>query len=106
MEHEGAESIDDARHQWWVGLRDAEQEHYSKSGNNFERDEPLYRLGFEAALHAKHRGQEYDQVLSEMSADIETLKRSCPGVEAEEPFRRGFERGQEYLASLRKKSAA
>jgi hypothetical protein len=28
----GAESIDEARKQWWIGLRSAEQEHYSKRG--------------------------------------------------------------------------
>src|SRR5262249_30142628 len=29
---EGAESIDEARKEWWIGLRSAEQEHYSKRG--------------------------------------------------------------------------
>jgi hypothetical protein len=27
---EGAESIDEARKEWWIGLRSAEQEHYSE----------------------------------------------------------------------------
>jgi hypothetical protein len=32
LTEEGAESIDEARKQWWIGLRSAEQEHYSKRG--------------------------------------------------------------------------
>jgi hypothetical protein len=30
LAEEGAESIDEARKEWWIGLRSAEQEHYSK----------------------------------------------------------------------------
>ena len=32
---QGAESVDAARHQWWIGLRSAEQEHYSTTGRDF-----------------------------------------------------------------------
>ena len=56
-----AESLDDAREQWWVGLRDAEKEHYSQQGQDFARDEKEYRLGFEAALHLPTRGSAYEQ---------------------------------------------
>ena len=46
----GAESIDAAREQHWIGLRSAEREHYQSLGGDFEKDERAYRRGFEAAL--------------------------------------------------------
>ena len=46
----GAESIDAAREEWWIGLRSAEREHYHALGGNFEKEERDYRQGFEAAL--------------------------------------------------------
>ena len=30
LQRNGAESIDAAREQWWVGLRNAEKEHYTR----------------------------------------------------------------------------
>jgi hypothetical protein len=60
MTREGAESVDAAREQWWVGLRSAEESHYSSSGKNFANDEKYYRLGFQAALHAKTRCKDFD----------------------------------------------
>ena len=96
LKAEGAEAVDAAREQWWIGLRSAEKEHYSKFGRNFGDDETFYRLGFEAALHARSRCKEYDQVLSEMAVHIEELQRQYPGAKVEEPFRRGYERGRDY----------
>lgn len=55
LQKNGAESIDAAREQWWIGLRDAEQEHYTRQGQDFLRDEREYRLGFESALHLHTR---------------------------------------------------
>ena len=104
LRQEGAESVDEAREKWWIGLRSAEEEHYSGLGGDFKQDEKFYRLGFQAAMHARTRGQEYDQVLMEMQEDVEKVKRQCPGVEAEEPFRRGYERGRTYFESLRNKA--
>jgi hypothetical protein len=92
----GAETIDDARHQWWVGLRDVEESHYSKSGRNFADDEKLYRMGFEAALHARTRCLEFDQVSGEMNAALEDLQHEYPGVDLDEPFTTGYQRGREY----------
>jgi hypothetical protein len=46
----GAESINAAREQHWIGLRSAEREHYQGIGGDFDRDELAYRRGFEAAL--------------------------------------------------------
>jgi hypothetical protein len=96
----GAESIDAARQQWWVGLRDVEESHYSKSGRNFAGDEKFYRMGFEAALHAKTRCLEFDQVSGEMNAALEDLQRKYPGVDLEEAFTTGYQRGREYYQRL------
>jgi hypothetical protein len=50
MKAEGAETVDAARDQWWIGLRSAEKENYSKLGKSFEQDEKFYRLGYQARL--------------------------------------------------------
>ena len=100
IEAECAETVDAAREQWWIGLRRPEEEHYSKPGREFKEDEKFYRLGFEAALHARTRCTEYDQVLAEMTADLEDLQRRYPHSDLEEPFRHGYERGRAYYESL------
>jgi hypothetical protein len=97
---EGAESVDAARDKWWIGLRSAEREHYSSRGRNFGTDERFYRLGFESALHARTRCKEYDQVLGEMSAQIEELERQYPDSEVAEPFTRGYERGRDHYQQI------
>lgn len=104
MKREGAESVDAARDQWWVGLRSAEESHYAKSGRTFadadSDDERFYRLGFEAALHARTRCKEFDQVSAEMSAALEDVQRQFPGKNVEEPFTRGYQRGRDYYQQL------
>ena len=90
----GAESIDAAREDWWVGLRDVEEENYRAQGGNFSSDEYAYRRGFEAALHPKRRGKAYEEVSSELSS-------SAAEDESEKAFRQGFKRGQEYLDNLK-----
>ena len=90
----GAESVDAAREDWWVGLRDAEEAEYTEG--DFKADEPVYRRGFEAAQHPRLRGRAYDEVqerLRELHADT---------FEAA-PFRKGYERGQSYHSALREK---
>jgi hypothetical protein len=106
LKTEGAEAVDAAREQWWIGLRDAEHEHYSDLGRNFTEDEKFYRLGFESALHARTRCKEYDQVMGEMNAEIEDLERQHPGVDVAEPFTRGYERGRDYYQQLCSESRA
>src|ERR1700731_342562 len=81
MKKEGAESVDAAREQWWIGLRRAEESDYSQSGKKFAEDEKFYRLGFEAALHARTRCMEFDQVSGEMNAALEDVQRENPGVD-------------------------
>lgn len=103
---EGSETVDAAREQWWIGLRDAEQEHYSSFSRNLTDDEKFYRLGFESALHARTRCKEYDQVLGEMTAQIEELERQNPGAEVAEAFQRGYERGRDYYQQLCNESKA
>jgi hypothetical protein len=106
LKAEGAEEVDAAREQWWIGLRDAEHEHYSTLGKNFAEDEKFYRLGFESALHARTRCKEYDQVMGEMNAEIEDLEGQHPGVNVAEPFTRGYERGRDYYQQLCSESKA
>jgi hypothetical protein len=89
FQRNGAESIDAAREQWWVGLRDAEKEHYTREGQEFARDEKDYRLGFESALHLQTRGRSYEQVES-------YLKERYPDTYQKSAFRRGYERGENY----------
>lgn len=101
-----AEAIDNARQQWWVGLRSAEQEHYTRSGRNFGEDEKFYRLGFEAALHSRTRCREFDQVSAEMSRNIDELEREHPGREVREAYIRGYQRGREYYERLCNQSKA
>ena len=100
MKVEGAESVDAAREQWWTGLRSAEQGHYEKSGKSFEEGEEFFRQGFEAALHARTRCMEFDQVSGEMNAALEDLQQQHPGEQVEEPFVLGYQRGREYYQRL------
>lgn len=87
----GAESIDEARENWWIGLRDAEEAEYQTTGRSFQTDEANYRRGFEAALKARA-----DQAQPGSSGD----------AASDEAFRRGYERGQSYQKSLREKYKA
>jgi len=90
---EGAETIDAAREEWWLGLRDAEKEQYMGRGGDFNSDEVSYRRGFEAALNAKVRGRSYEQAAS----DLERFY-SESGVDA--AFRAGYERGLAHMNQL------
>lgn len=85
----GAESLDAAREEWWIGLRDAEEEHYTKQGGDFKVDEARYRLGFEAALHPERRGKAYENTASTLR---EKYGNDCESA----AFRRGYERGLQY----------
>lgn len=100
LKAEGAESIDAARDQWWIGLRSAEESSYPASGRNFNEDEEFFRMGFERALHARTRCMEFDQVSAEMSAALEDIQRQYPGKNVEEPFTRGYQRGRDYYQRL------
>jgi hypothetical protein len=101
IEEGGAESIDAARKEWWIGLRDAEEGHYKALGRNLRQEGHFYKLGFETALHAGNPSKQWEQALQEKAAEIERLKRRYPNAEAEESFRRGFESAQAHFDSWR-----
>jgi hypothetical protein len=101
FQSERAEEVDAARQHCWIGLRSAEQEHYTSTGASFsEQDEKFYRLGFEDALHARNRCKEFDQVSAEMTSRLEELQREYPGAKIEEPYTRGYQRDREYYQQL------
>ena len=89
----GAESLDAAREQWWVGLRDAEEAAYGAPDGEFSRVESTYRAGFEAALRPQLRGRSYEEA-------GEYLCEYYSAIYLEEPFRRGYERGQAHYQGL------
>ena len=93
LERAGAESIDTAREEWWIGLRDAEQEHYLRNGGDFKTDEAKYRLGFEAALHPDRRGKSCDDLAGEL---LQKYGGNCNTP----AFRQGYERGQQYQKNV------
>ena len=95
----GAETVDSARHAWWIGLRDAEKEHYRALGENFEESEAEYRSGFEAALRRELRGKSFIQ-------SMENLKAEYPDVWTSHAFRAGFDRGQIYIRDIESEPAA
>jgi hypothetical protein len=90
----GAESIDAARESWWLGLRDAEEEHYQTDGGDFRSDEVSYRRGFEAALNPERRGRSYEEIASE-------LNKTYREAASDKAFRRGYQRGQDYHKTIR-----
>jgi hypothetical protein len=93
LERAGAESIDAAREQWWAGVRDTERRSHAGTITEFDRDEPAFRCGFEAALARDVRGQSWDVALP-------SLRARHPDVHREPAFRWGYERGQAYCRQL------
>jgi len=87
----GAVTIDAAKQQWWLGLRDGEAERYQADGGSFAEDEATYRRGFEAALHADSRRKPFDEVLG-------YLKEHHRDLYDKPAFRKGFDRGRDYAS--------
>jgi hypothetical protein len=85
----GAESIDEARENWWIGIRDAEEAESKASGRTFKTDDPSYRQGFEAAMKSQSWWAKQKQM------------DTAPIDFADEAFRRGYERGLGYCKTLR-----
>jgi hypothetical protein len=92
----GALSVDAAREDWWLGLRDAEAESYQEDGRDFSEDEADYRRGFEAALHAKLRGRSYEEAAPELIVFYHEARSNAA-------FRRGYERGYAHHRTLQEK---
>lgn len=90
----GAESIDSAREDWWIGLRDVEEEHYQAHGRDFKTDEVSYRRGFETALNRRHRGK-----------SLEEVAKGIDGASSDAAFRHGYERGVAYQKELEAKNS-
>jgi len=90
----GAESIDAAREQWWIGLRSSERESYRLDGGDFDADESYYRKGFEAAQSPLVRGKSFDEARSYLTRRYE--------ASANHPaFRKGYERGLRHYNALK-----
>jgi len=89
---QGAESVDAARDEWWIGLRDVEALEYTRQGGDFREDETPYRLGFDAAARLHDRVPPYDE------ARVVLRERYGPIVE-ERAFRVGYERCRARRAS-------
>jgi hypothetical protein len=85
----GAEDLDTLRENWWGELREGERAHYHTADRDFDRDEPSYRRGYQAALHTRRRGKAY--------ADVEDdLRTAYDESELDTAFREGYERGSAY----------
>lgn len=98
LDEAGAESIDAARKEWWIGLYDVEKEHYNAAAadGDFAKDEATYRRGFEAALHPEMRGKSYQDARDH-------LRNTHPDVWEKDPFRHGYERGEKHYRELGEK---
>jgi hypothetical protein len=95
----GAESVDAAREEWWIGLRDAEDVAYTRQGGDFRKDEMPYRLGFDAACRGGAKAPSFDEARS--------LLRDRHGPVAEEPaFRTGYDRGRAHQSGSEDETAA
>ena len=91
MSRLGAESVDAAREEWWIGLRDAEEAEYTRAGGDFRKDEALYRAGFDAAFRLPGEAPPWDAARS--------MLRDRHGPASDEPaFRAGYERGRAHRA--------
>ena len=88
----GAESTDAAREEWWIGLRDAEETHYTGEGGDFRKDEALFRRGFDAAVRLPQPPPPFDEARA-------TLREMYGGSVDERPFRSGYERGRVWRSS-------
>jgi hypothetical protein len=82
----GAESLDAARDRWWIGLRDAEKEHYETFAENFDEVEHSYRRGFASGHYPD---------FAEASADEALRRTGSSAIAHPDAFRRGFERGRD-----------
>jgi hypothetical protein len=83
-----AETLDGARENWWLGLRDVEAEDYTRQGHDFQTCESSYRCGFEAAQHPFARDKSYEN--KEVQDRLKTL---YPDTYKDDAFVDGFNRG-------------
>lgn len=89
MTRNHALDFDDLRDSWWSKLREDERATYTQTGRDFDRDEPSYRRGFQAALHPARRGKSYVEAETE-------LRKSYSDEDLDTAFIQGYERGRHY----------
>jgi hypothetical protein len=88
----GVISLDAAREEWWIGLRDAERT-ANTDPMEFKIGKEIFRRGFEAALEPESRGQTFDKTK-------QYLRTRYPNDVDDVMFRQGFERGREYYEQI------
>src|SRR5215813_56123 len=93
LEGSGAESVDAARERWWIGLREGEAFEYRVEGLDFQRDEALFREGFEAAQSAS-AGERSERETKAF------LKERYPASYQNPAFLRGYLRGRAHYRRL------
>jgi hypothetical protein len=99
LKDSGAESIDAAREDWWVGIRDAERLEYAGTDGQTEfgsREEALFRQGFEAALRLLSQGKSEEEI-------EDMIQDEYPALCNQHLFVRGYKRG---LAEGRRRKEA
>jgi hypothetical protein len=89
----GAESIDAARENWWIGLRDDERNLYSTDPEEPAGRQKKYRRGFETALHPALGRRPYAEA-------VKSLRAVYPKEYADESFRRGYRKGYVHYREL------
>jgi hypothetical protein len=74
----GAETLDAARESFWVGIRDAEKQHYEAAGpgSHFHTVEGAYRRGYVAAI-----------------SGVPSVEGTLRNNDEKDAYRRGFDRG-------------
>ena len=87
LKEAGAESIDQARRDWWLGLRNVEKEKYEVGGGDFDEDEAEFRAGFEASHHPGNEKKTYEQADPQLSIQY-------PEIHDSPAFRLGYQRGR------------
>jgi hypothetical protein len=91
----GAESIDQARQDWWLGMRNVEKEKYEVGGGDFDEDEPEFRAGFEASHHPENEGKTYEQADPKLATQY-------PEIHDSPAFRLGYQRGRSKQLEAKK----
>jgi hypothetical protein len=92
----GAESIDAARERWWMGLRDAEAEHFDGRGADADAHERLYRYGYTAAATGGARPRRIEEL--DLWTSLDEHERAV--------MRRGYERGLQMQRTRARERAA
>lgn len=87
LEASGAESLDAARDQWWIGMHDATEEQYTGQTGIPPQDDIEFRRGFESALQPEVYGKPYEEA-------IPYLRSHYPETYHHDAFRRGYRHGR------------